>query len=61
MTELTWLPKIELEKVPETYDQCSNCYIYIYNGYAQCPGLEPDCILQDCQYYKPMFSVKESN
>lgn len=61
MTELTRLPKIELEKVPETYDQCSNCYIYIYNGYAQCPGLEPDCVLRDCQYYEPMFNIKESN
>jgi len=62
MTEFTRLPKIELERVrdvPETYNQCSNCYCYIYNGYAHCHGPQPDCVLHDYQYYQPMYRVKE--
>lgn len=59
MTELTRLPKIEFEKAPETYNMCSNCYCYIYNGYAHCNGPQPDCILHDYQYYQPIYRIKE--
>lgn len=61
MTEFTRLPRIEIEKVPETHDQCSNCYRYIYNGYAQCHGPQPECVLYDYKYYQPMYCrrVKE--
>lgn len=61
MAELTRLPKIEFEKVPEEpNNKCSTCYNYIYNGYAQCHGPEPDCVLHDYQYYEPMYRVKKN-
>ena len=60
MTELTRLPKIKIEKVPEeTNNKCSNCYNYIYNGYAQCHGSDPDCVLHDDKYYEPMYRIKK--
>ena len=59
MTEFIRLPKIEIERVPETYNQCSNCYCYVANGVAQCHGLQPECVLHNCQYYQPMYHIKE--
>lgn len=59
MIELTRLPKIEFERVPETYNKCSTCYRYIYNGYAQCHGPESDCVLHNYRYYQPIYRVKE--
>ena len=60
MTELTRLPKIKIEKVPEeTNNKCSTCYLYIYNGYAQCHGPEADCVLYDYRYYQPMYRIKK--
>lgn len=60
MTELTGLPKIEIEKVPETYNKCSNCYSNVINGYAHCHGPQPECVLYDYKYYQPMYCVKEN-
>lgn len=61
MTELTHLPKIEFEKVPDTYNKCSSCYCYFYNGHAQCDGPQPECVLHDYRYYQPMHRVKEND
>lgn len=60
MTELTRLPKIEIEKVPVTYNKCSNRYCNVVNDYAQCHGPQPECVLHDYQYYQPMYCVKEN-
>lgn len=60
MKEPTRLLKIEFEKVPDTYNKCSSCYRYIYNGYAQCNGPQPECVLHDYKYYQPIYSVKDN-